>query len=235
MARAARIVFEGLAHHVVQRSNFQLKVFRDEEDRSKYCEFVNEFSERYKLKIYAYCIMDNHVHFIAVPENDDSLAMTFKNAHMRYSQYFNKKNNQRGHLWQGRFYSCPLDEKHTIEAVRYVERNPSRAGIVKIPWKYFWNSAYDHVPENHAKKSVNNFTRIKLFNLRDLGINWDPENWKEYLGFPDKKEFVSKLRSATKKGTPLFGVKFKKKMEKELGIKLDRKPRGRPKKKEKSK
>jgi putative transposase len=235
MARTARIVFEGLAHHVVQRGNFQQKVFKDEEDRSKYCEFVNEFSERYKLKIYAYCIMENHVHFIAVPENDDSLAMTFKNAHMRYSQYFNKKNNQRGHLWQGRFYSCPLDEKHTVEAIRYVERNPSRAGIVDVPWKYFWSSAYDHVPKDNAKKSVNNFTRIKIFDLGDLSINWDPENWKEYLGFPDKKEFVSKLQSATKKGTPVFGMKFKKKMENKYGINLDRNPRGRPKKKEKSK
>ncbi|MFO7881548.1 MAG: transposase [Kosmotogaceae bacterium] len=241
MARTARIVFEGIAHHVVQRSNFQLKVFKDEKDKSQYCQFVNEFSKRYKLKIYAYCIMDNHIHFVAVPENSDSLAMTFKNAHMRYSQYFNKKNNQTGHLWQGRFYSCPLDEKHSFEAMKYVERNPVRAGIVKAPWKYFWCSAYDHVQKNqktvskNPAENENKHSRIELSDSDELGYNWDPKEWKEYLGTPDKKEFVAKLRSSTKKGSPVFGVKFKKKIENKYGINLDRRPRGRPKKKEKSK
>lgn len=237
MARTARLVFEGIAHHVVQRSNFQLKVFKDEKDKSQYCQFVNEFSNRYKLKIYAYCIMDNHVHFIAVPENSVSLAMTFKNAHMRYSQYFNRKNNQKGHLWQGRFYSCPLDKKHSLEAIKYVERNPVRDSIVKHPWKYFWSSACDHIGGNHKKvskrsmKNGNNLIRISLSDLNELDHNWDPKKWGKYLDSPEDEEFVDRLRSSTKKGIPVFGEKFKKKMENKFRIDLDRKPRGRPKKK----
>ena len=75
--------------------------------------------------------MPNHVHFIAIPQQKYSLAKTFNACHMRYSQYYNKKKNKKGHLWQGRFYSCALYAKHLYEAVRYVENNPVRAKIVK--------------------------------------------------------------------------------------------------------
>ncbi|WP_068349087.1 transposase [Kosmotoga arenicorallina] len=105
MPRSARIVLEGIAHHVTQRGNYRQSVFEDPEDRVKYLELIKEYSTKYGLKIYAYCLMTNHVHFIAVPEKEDSLAMTFKYAHMRYSQYFNRKHHRTGHLWQGRFYS----------------------------------------------------------------------------------------------------------------------------------
>mgnify|MGYP003973822927 FL=1 len=65
--------------------------------------------------------MTNHVHFVCVPEQEDTLARTFNTLHMRYSQYLNHKRKLKGHLWQGRFYSCTLDERHLYSAVRYVE------------------------------------------------------------------------------------------------------------------
>ena len=64
---------------------------------------------------------------------------------MRYSQYCNEKIGQRGHLWQGRFYSCPLDGVHLYMAMRYVERNPVRARIVEKAEDYTWSSAASHV------------------------------------------------------------------------------------------
>jgi len=73
--------------------------------------------------------MDNHVHFIVVPQHPYSLAKTSKQVHMRYSQYFNRRMGRKGHLWQGRFYSCPLDKIHLYTAIRYVEQNPVRAGL----------------------------------------------------------------------------------------------------------
>ena len=89
--------------------------------------------------------MDNHVHFIVVPSDTDSLAKTFNQAHMRYSQYHNEKTGKRGHLWQGRFYPCPLHEVHLYTAIRYVERNPVRAGLVNQGEDYPWSSALSHV------------------------------------------------------------------------------------------
>ena len=64
---------------------------------------------------------------------------------MRYSQYFNKKSGKRGHLWQDRYYSCPLDDDHLYEVLRYIENNPVRAGIVESAEKYRWSSAKAHI------------------------------------------------------------------------------------------
>lgn len=71
--------------------------------------------------------MSNHVHFIAVPIKAESLSKTFNMLHMRYSQLLNTRNKATGHLWQGRFFSCVLDERHLYAGIRYVENNPVRA------------------------------------------------------------------------------------------------------------
>lgn len=92
MPRAARVVFEGVVHHITQRGNYRQNIFEDSADRKKYIEFVSEYSRKYQMKIYAYCLMTNHVHFLAAPLRRDSLAMTFKYSNMRYSSYFNTKN-----------------------------------------------------------------------------------------------------------------------------------------------
>src|SRR5688572_33480527 len=66
---------------------------------------------------------------IVVPQSEGALAETFRDAHSTCGRWFNRKYGLSGHLWQGRFYSCVLDEAHLWSAVRYVERNPVRAGI----------------------------------------------------------------------------------------------------------
>ncbi len=78
----------------------------------QYLKWLKEYSKKYSLRIWAYCLMGNHVHFVGVPMRDNSLAKTFNTLHMRYSQYFNKKRDITGYLWQGRFYSCLLDGVH---------------------------------------------------------------------------------------------------------------------------
>ena len=97
--------------------------------------YIDEYSNRYNLSILSYCLMDNHVHFIAIPNNENSLSKTYSTAHNRYSYFYNKKMNASGHLWQGRFYSRLLDEIHLISVIRYVERNPVRAGLGKKAWE----------------------------------------------------------------------------------------------------
>ncbi|AKI96645.1 transposase [Kosmotoga pacifica] len=242
MPRSARIVLEGIAHHITQRGNYRQNVFEDPEDRIKYLELIKEYSTKYELKIYAYCLMNNHVHFIVVPEREDSLAMTFKYAHMRYSQYFNRKHRRTGHLWQGRFYSCPLDQEHAISAVKYIERNPVRAKMVEFPWDYEWSSAGVHVDKSRAKsRSENTENRdstqqwdsprfLPLCDLSNLGFNWNPEGWREYLGCPDSDDFLSNIRSNTSAGRPFFSNEKVAEFENALGVSLKRRPRGRPKK-----
>ena len=105
MARISRAVAIGYPHHVTQRGNYQQFVFEADEDYRQYLQWLWEDGQKYSLKVWAYCLMGNHVHFVVVPMRDDSLARTCNVLHMRYSQYFNQKKKLRGHLWQGRFYS----------------------------------------------------------------------------------------------------------------------------------
>jgi putative transposase len=102
--------------------NYGQSVFESENDYLPYLRWFKKYCQEYFLKIWAYCLMSNHVHFIAVPMREDSLARTFNTLHMRYSQYFNQKKNMKGHLWQGRFYSSILDERHLYAAIRYIEK-----------------------------------------------------------------------------------------------------------------
>ena len=86
MPRIARVVAVGIPHHITQRGNYRQDVFLDDSDRRKYLLWIQEYSQKYHLNILAYCLMRNHVHFIAIPQKEDSLARTFNTAHMRYSQ-----------------------------------------------------------------------------------------------------------------------------------------------------
>jgi putative transposase len=145
MPRIARIVAPGHPYHVTQRGNYRQAIFRNDEDRARYLSWVNEYSRKFHLSVWAYCLMDNHVHFIVQPREEKSLAKVFSVAHMRYAQYFNKERKASGHLWQGRFYSCLLDEPYLMAAMRYVDRNPVRAKMVKSPSQWKWSSAAAHI------------------------------------------------------------------------------------------
>src|SRR5262249_58272690 len=89
--------------------------------------------------------MPNHVHLIAVPHSADGLRRAIGEVHRRYTRMVNFREGWRGHLWQGRFASFVLDEPYLPTAVRYVELNPVRAGLINAPSPYQWSSAAAHV------------------------------------------------------------------------------------------
>jgi putative transposase len=130
MPRLSRIVAVDYPHHVTQRGVRSMDIFRDDEDRRQYLQYVKEETELRKVDILAWCLMTNHVHFIAVPHAETSLSRAFGESHKRYTRMKNFKENARGYLFQGRFGSCVLDERHMLAAVRYVENNPVTAGMV---------------------------------------------------------------------------------------------------------
>ncbi|MBU0502961.1 MAG: transposase [Candidatus Omnitrophota bacterium] len=221
MTRIARVVARGLPHHITQRGNYQQDVFSDVHDRKQYLEWIKEYSKQYGLCILAYCLMQNHVHFVGIPAENDSLAKTFNIAHMRYAQYFNKKLQQRGHLWQGRFYSCALDEAHLILAVRYVERNPVRAGLVKKPWEWEWSSALAHT--NQQKDKIFEFENF--FEITGMSYNY----WRNYIDYSEEGNILQNIRKYTLTGRPLGTSGFIETLEKNLHKRLFQLPVGRPK------
>ncbi len=224
MTRIARVVAVGLPHHVTQRGNYGQDVFRDDSDRKRYLSWIQEYSDRYGLSILVYCLMRNHVHFIAVPNSEDSLAKTFNTTHMRYSQYFNRKMQKKGHLWQARFYSCVLDQPHLITAARYVERNPVRANMAEKLWEWRWSSALVHIGNGKALVELNDLLGI---------VDMSHDSWKQYIGYGEDGRSLDEIRRHTLTGRPLGEVTFVENMEKKFGRKLFPSPRGRRKRERK--
>lgn len=220
MPRKARIVAVGHAHHITQRGNYRQTIFTNDAEYSFYLRLLNEYSKNYNLCMLAYCLMPNHVHFVAIPQKEYSLARTFNTCHMRYSQYVNKKNKMTGHLWQGRFFSCVLDERYLYAVVRYIENNPVRAKLVKYPGDWDWSSAKMHLNKETS-----------VLGLEDINKYMDVRNWKEYLLQKEDASVITQVRSNTLSGKPLGDDTFITKLEKFFGITIKSLPRGRPKKK----
>jgi putative transposase len=108
MPRIARVVVPGLPHHITQRGNRRQTAFFSEDDKALYIEILSIQSKKAGVRVWAYCLMNNHVHFVAVPEYQTSFAEGFGNTHKKYSRTVNFREGWRGYLWQGRFFSVPL-------------------------------------------------------------------------------------------------------------------------------
>jgi putative transposase len=145
MARFARAVALGAAHHITQRGVDQQRVFFTDADRHTYLDYLQTYFAQAWLRILAYCLTSNHIHLVAIPDEPQSLATALRRTHGRYALYINSRRHRVGHLWQNRFYSCPLDETHLSAALRYGERNPVRAELATRPEEYAWSSASAYV------------------------------------------------------------------------------------------
>ena len=112
MPRQSRHVPAGIPHHITQRGNRREDVFFAFEDRQAYLDWLNDYAQKYNVEILAYCLMTNHIHIIAVPSTEDGLQKIFKPLHMRYAQRINRARGWKGYLWQGRFFSSPLNKAY---------------------------------------------------------------------------------------------------------------------------
>ena len=222
MGRVARVVVPGYPHHVTQRGNRRSEVFEVDEDREAYLRFLKKYADRQGLAVWAYCLMGNHIHLVAVPEREESLGRALRDAHTVYAMHFNGRTGLSGHVWQGRFFSCPLDEMHLWAAVRYVERNPVRAGMVGRAEEYAWSSAATHCGLRREVLLSNEFPRPGVI-----------ENWAEWLAQGEDEESTERIRRQTLTGRPCGSAQFLTQLEglvrRTLGPrKRGRKPKTRP-------
>jgi putative transposase len=151
MARFARIVLPGVAHHVTQRGNRRLPVFFADDDRALYLDLLRAGCAEARVRCLAWCLMNNHVHLILVPEHADGLRAALGEAHRRYTRHINIREGWRGHLFQSRFASYPMDDPHLMTALRYVENNPVAAGMVDEAGDWPWSSARSHISGRRAE------------------------------------------------------------------------------------
>ena len=199
MPRLARIAVVNVAHHVTQRGNARQFILANDEERSVYLNLLRKYVELCELSLLGYCLMSSHVHLLVVPRKGDSLARALKQTHGRYASYWNATHRSSGHVWQGRFYSCPLDESHLWIALRYVELNPVRAALVSQAELWPWSSAAVHCGDTEQARGL----ELTAWNRR-----WSKESWKEYLVTGETQEEIAAIRQCTHAGRPLGAESF---------------------------
>ena len=204
MARLARVVAPGLPHHVTQRGNRRQDVFFAQADYALYLQLLRSWCAKEGVAILAYCLMPNHVHLIAVPKSAESLRRALGETHRRYARHINAAHDWRGHLWQGRFASFPMDESHFLMAARYIELNPLRAGLVRAPAKYPWSSVHAHL-----KGADDGLVKVKP--LLDLVADW-----RAFLRQDLSESELLTLRRHERTGRPVGNDKFLGRLERRL-------------------
>jgi putative transposase len=220
MPRQARIVIPDIPCHITQRGNHGQDVFYTPDDRKQYLAWLTQYSSRFGLDIIAYCLMTNHIHLVAIPRKLDSMSRTIQTVHMHHTQTINRIMGWDGHLWHSRYFSTALDDHYLWLAMRYVEQNPVRAGMVHHAWDYPWSSASFHCGLS---------TRDPVLHVDDRIMEMF-ENWDELLdAVPDKVE-IETLRRRTITGVPCGDAAFLKRISRKVGYELADRGQGRPKK-----
>lgn len=218
MPRIARLVVPGIPHHVTQRGVRRMETFFGDGDYRAYVTLLAEWSAKAGTEIWAWCLMPNHVHLVLVPSDEDGLRRSLGETHRRYTRRINRREDWRGHLWQERFHSYPMDERHLLACVRYVELNPVRAGLVAQPRDWRWSSA-----RAHLGGSDDGVTRLAPLQQR-------VPDWKAFLAGGLEEDMLEAVRKHQRSGHPLGSTDFSAMLEERLGRKVMPRRRGRPRK-----
>jgi REP-associated tyrosine transposase len=218
MARLARVVVPECWHHITQRGNRKQTVFFDDTDRRMYLELLARHARMCSLCIVGYCLMGNHVHIVAIPARRDTLARSLGRAHVDYARWLNLRRGETGHVWQNRFFSCPMDDFHQWEALRYVEQNPVRAGLVSTAEQWRWSSAEAH---------TSGVDRWGVLDMTEWEQRWTASGWREALATGiDNAVLQERIREAMRTGRPAGSEEFLRRVEAQQNRCLHQQKRG---------
>ncbi len=214
-----RAVLVDAPHHLTQRGIDRRQVFFCDADYSIYLGLIRSCAERFGVNLLGYCLMPNHVHWVIVPRDPDSLARAFGDAHGRYAAYANAKLARSGHFWQNRFFSCSLDTSHFWTALRYVERNPVRGLLADHAGTFRWSSAAAHLGV---------ISPPEWLESEPMRSTFTPEQWAVYLASETLGEAETEVRKNTYSGRPAGSANFVEWAESSLGRRLTPQKGGRP-------
>jgi putative transposase len=206
MARLARYVVPGVAHHVTQRGNGRQQTFFEASDYAAYCDLLKQHCPAHGVSVWSWVLMPNHVHLIVVPEHVDALRAALSKVHRAYAGRIHARMQRTGHFWQGRFGCVAMDEPHLLAALRYVALNPVRARLVGQAQDWRWSSVHallDPIKGDGITETGPVLERVPEFAaLLELGEDTDLSN---------------ALRSAETIGRPLGNSDFLDHVEAILG------------------
>tara|TARA_B100000315_G_scaffold260655_1_gene323750 strand:+ start:8613 stop:9275 length:663 start_codon:yes stop_codon:yes gene_type:complete len=216
MPRKKRILVPDFPHHITQRGTRRERMFFVDQDYRLYLKLLCEWGVRESVDIWSFCLMPNHVHLILVPKTNTGISNMIGSTHRRYARYINDRNDWTGNLWQERFNFSVLDEAHLLNAVRYVEQNPVRAGLVAAPQDWKWSSA-----RTHLYRRADGITKIDAL---DAYIT----DWQDYLNIEPPQSEVEFIRKSALNCLPVAKVDFIQDLERKFNIKLRPPVLGRP-------
>lgn len=215
MSRVARIIMPEVPHHVTQRGNRRQRTFFSSADYEAYLDFLATNAKTFGYDVWSYVLMPNHVHLLVVPRSAASLQDGIAQTHGAYTRLINRAHGWKGHLWQGRFYSCPIDPARAAMVAQYIELNPVRAGLCDTPRRYRWSSAA------YACDGVAD----PRFGMSPVALQiGDWENFLVSVG-PDR-DHLDRLRRTSTSGRPFGDAAFIASLEKSLGRALTPLKRG---------
>ncbi|WP_026340726.1 transposase [Thioalkalivibrio sp. ALJT] len=225
MPRMARVVLPHIPHHVVQRGHNRQVVFAGQEDYERYLEDLRELSAELDIRVYASCLMTNHVHLLLGPgEETAAMGRLMQALAARATRYRNRLEGRSGTLWEGRYKSSPVQtDTYLVACTRYVELNPVRAGMVSAPEDYPWSSYLQRMGEVECWIDLD---------PAYLGLAADEAERRERYarfverGIPDKELLL--LREAVQRGQLTGDPRFVEEVEQIIGWCIERRRPGRP-------
>lgn len=153
MARIARKKSSTGVYHILLRGIDKRDIFLDNKDKEKFIEYLIRAKEKGNFKLYAYCLMDNHVHLLI--KEGEEIGTSIKRIAVGYVGWHNKKYERTGHLFQNRFRSEVVEtETYLLTVLRYIYQNPVKAGIAKSPGQYPWSTYNQQINAYLNKQSV---------------------------------------------------------------------------------
>lgn len=226
MARSARLVVPYCAHHIVHRGHNREPVFLSDADYRFYLDNLFALKKDLDCQVYAFCLMPNHVHLLVDPgANPDNLARLMKHLGGRQARYANRAQDRSGALWEGRFRSSPVSPDYAIPCCRYIELNPVRAYFADVPDTYEWSSYRTRL--GLARNAIDHHQQY-------LALNEDAskraEKYREYMLDSASPEEMKIIRDGIQRNGLTGDRSFKATIESELGIKIEVRRRGRPRK-----
>jgi len=225
MARLPRLPLAGHTYHLIQRGNNRQAIVHDDEDRRQYLAALHECAATQKVAIHAYALMDNHVHLLLTPSTAEGMSRMMQSLGRRYVAWFNQKHGRIGTLWEGRYRAAVLEPAmYLLPAMRSIELNPVRAGLVLNPEDYPWSSCQHHLGMRRDPLVTDHAQFWALGNTpfeRDM-------LYRALLQEGDSEAERQRLVDSALKGWPLGSAQFLQKLSEQTQRPVTPRPRGRP-------
>jgi putative transposase len=217
MPRTARASVGGICYHVINRGNGRRDVFHKDGDFQAFLKAIGHACIEIPMPVLGFCLLNNHFHLVVFPKEDGDLSKWMHwvlNTHVRR---YHKHYHSSGHVWQGRFKAFPIEaDEHLLTVLRYVERNPIRAGLVKRAEQWSWSSAH-YWKEEEGRP-----------NYLVPGPVPRPRKWLEWVNEPLTVQELAAVRHSVIRGTPYGDASWQARIAKRLDLESTLRPRGRP-------